>query len=262
MNTLELDQDHCIRCGRCVSVCPQRILGRHPNGGIGIPHGAMVRCIGCGHCVAVCPKSVLTLNHEPPAGLPLIEDAPLSDIQRDMLFKSRRSIRAYRDEPVSRELLLKALEEARYAPTASNSEQVEWLLVEGRDRLHDLGSRVADWMSGMTGRYRHVADAFRAGQDPILRGAPAIIFAHGGANVPWSALDCTAAISYLELALHSYGIGSCWSGFMLAAAGNGVDLGLPLPEGRKLCAGLMIGYPAVHYTRVPPRRPVRLTVVE
>ena len=54
----------------------------------------------------------------------------------------------------------------------------------------------------------------------------------------------------------------CWSGFVIAAASNGVDLGIPLPEGRKICGGLMIGYPAVQYARVPPRKPVRLTVIE
>ena len=238
MVSLELNQDHCIRCGRCISVCPQRILGRHTNGSVDVLHGALARCIRCGHCVAVCPKAALTLEHIAPSSLPLVEDAPLSDLQRDMLFKTRRSTRAYKDEPVDRNVLLKALEEARYAPTASNCEEVAWLLVEGRDRLHDLASRVADWMSTLTGKYSHVASAFRAGQDPILRGAPSLILAH------------------------SYGIGTCWSGFVIAAASNGVDLGIPLPEGRKICGGLMIGYPAVQYARVPPRKPVRLTVIE
>ena len=262
MVSLELNQDHCIRCGRCISVCPQRILGRHTNGSVDVLHGALARCIRCGHCVAVCPKAALTLEHIAPSSLPLVEDAPLSDLQRDMLFKTRRSTRAYKDAPVDRNVLLKALEEARYAPTASNCEEVAWLLVEGRDRLHDLASRVADWMSTLTGKYSHVASAFRAGQDPILRGAPSLILAHGDANMPWNALDCAAAVSYLELALHSYGIGTCWSGFVIAAASNGVDLGIPLPEGRKICGGLMIGYPAVQYARVPPRKPVRLTVIE
>ena len=223
------------------------------------PTGLWMSCTGLWPAAS---GAALTLEHIAPSSLPLVEDAPLSDLQRDMLFKTRRSTRAYKDEPVDRNVLLKALEEARYAPTASNCEEVAWLLVEGRDRLHDLASRVADWMSTLTGKYSHVASAFRAGQDPILRGAPSLILAHGDANMPWNALDCAAAVSYLELALHSYGIGTCWSGFVIAAASNGVDLGIPLPEGRKICGGLMIGYPAVQYARVPPRKPVRLTVIE
>lgn len=262
MTSLELDHDHCIRCGRCVSVCPQRILGRKANGAVDFSHGALARCIRCGHCVAVCPKGVLSLNHVSPASLPLIEDAPLSDAQRDMLFKARRSVRAYRDEPVPHDVLRKALEEARYAPTASNCEEVEWLLMEGRERLHALASRVAEWMASLPGRYQKVGEAFRAGQDPILRGAPAVIFALGDVGAQWNVFDCSAAVTYLELALHSYGVGCCWSGFVLAAAANGVDLDLPIPEDKKICAGLMIGYPALRYARIPPRKPVRLTLAD
>lgn len=261
MNTLELDQDHCIRCGRCISVCPQRILGRLPNGKVSLLQSALEHCIRCGHCVSVCPKAALTLNHIAPATLEQVQDAPLSDLQRDMLFKTCRSIRAYKDTPVDHELLKMALEEARYAPTASNTEQVEWLLIEGRERLHDLAARVVDWLGGLSGPYRHIADAFHAGKDPVLRGAPALLLAHASAVTPWSALDCAAAVSYLALSLHSFGIGSCWSGFVLAAASNGIDLGVPLPRGRKLCAGLMLGMPAVTYARIPPRKPVRLTIV-
>ncbi|MEI3479507.1 MAG: nitroreductase family protein [Bilophila sp.] len=85
-------------------------------------------------------------------------------------------------------------------------------------------------MATLPGRYQQVGEAFRSGHDPILRGAPGIIFALGHAATPWNALDCTAAVSYLELALHSYGVGSCWSGFVIAAANNGVDLGPPHPR--------------------------------
>ena len=206
MVSLELNQDHCIRCGRCISVCPQRILGRHTNGSVDVLHGALARCIRCGHCVAVCPKAALTLEHIAPSSLPLVEDAPLSDLQRDMLFKTRRSTRAYKDEPVDRNVLLKALEEARYAPTASNCEEVAWLLVEGRDRLHDLASRVADWMSTLTGKYSHVASAFRAGQDPILRTATPTCRGTLSTVPPPSAIwssPCTATASGLAGAVSS-----------------------------------------------------------
>lgn len=241
---------------------PQRILGRHTNGSVDVLHGALARCIRCGHCVAVCPKAALTLEHIAPSSLPLVEDAPLSDLQRDMLFKARRSTRAYKDEPVDRNVLLKALEGGpatrRRRPTVRKWRGCWWKAATGCTIWPPA------WRTGCRRLPENTAMWHRLSAPGRIRscGGPSLILAHGDANMPWNALDCAAAVSYLELALHSYGIGTCWSGFVIAAAGNGVDLGIPLPEGRKICGGLMIGYPAVQYARVPPRKPVRLTVIE
>lgn len=260
---LVLNQNLCIRCGRCTGVCPTQVMAKKPDGAVVVVQKALGNCIQCGQCVAACPKGALMLNGITPESLRRIEDAPLSTVQRDMLFKARRSVRMYKDTPVDHELLFSALEDARYAPTAGNSEDVEWILVEGRDKLRAIGARVAEWARHLTGaysKYAKVAQSFDAGLDPILRGAPALIFTHSPASSNWAVLDCTAAISYLELALHSRGIGTCWAGYVLAAASAGTDLGIPLPAGRTIHAGLMIGYPSSRFERIPPRKPVRLVM--
>lgn len=260
---LVLNQALCIRCGRCTGVCPTQVMAKKSDGAVIVVQKALGNCIQCGQCVAACPKGALMLNGIAPESLLKIEDAPLSAVQRDMLFKARRSVRMYKDEPVDHELLFSALEDARYAPTASNGEDVEWILVEGRDKLRAIGARVAEWARHLTGeysKYAKIAQSFDAGLDPILRGAPALILAHGPASSSWAALDCTAAISYLELALHSRGLGTCWAGYVLAAAASCTDLGVPLPAGRTIHAGLMIGYPSSRFERIPPRKPVRLVM--
>ena len=255
-----LDQDLCIRCGRCMRACPMQIFARPLHGPVLVAERNLPRCIDCGQCAACCPKAAITLNGLNPLSLERVVDAPLTDVQRSMLFKARRSVRAYKPEPVPHEVLRAALEDARYAPTAGNCEQVEWILVEGSERLRALGARVADWARKISGRYGLIAAAFDAGGDPILRGAPALLLAHGFADNPFAPQDCSAAVSYLELTLHSRGIGSCWAGFVLAAAAQGTDLGLPLPQGRAFFAGLMVGYPDFRFERLPPRKEVRLTV--
>ena len=261
MNTLELNAEACIRCGRCTGACPQQLIAKHHDGRVVVLKKAMHRCIGCGHCVACCPKGALSLNGVEPSTLAHVERAPLSELQREMLFKSRRSTRMYRDEPVPHELLRQALEAARYAPSATNTQDVAWMLIEGRDKLRAIGARVAAWAANLQAPYNQIADSFNSGRDPITRGAPALILAHTTTASPMGTLDCTAAVSYLELALHSLDLGSCWAGFIIAAASSGTDLGLPLPEGRSFRAGLMLGYPASRFVRLPPRKPVRLTIL-
>lgn len=258
MTSLVLKQQLCVQCGQCIKNCPQRILARKPDGTVVVVKKALERCIACGHCVACCTVGALTLNGIAPENLLPAETLDLSEAQRNALFANRRSIRLYKDQPVPPEVVSLALEKARYAPTASNSEQVEWILLGDKDKLHTLGAQVAEWMTTLEGRYRLVGEFFKAGHDPILRGAPALILAHGLSDSPWGAVDCTAAVSYLELALHSYGLGSCWAGFVIAAVNAGINLNVPLSENRKIYGGLMIGYPATHFIRVPPRKPVRL----
>lgn len=257
--SLTLNQNLCIQCGQCVKICPVSILSRRFERII-VKNNRLSTCLHCGHCVAVCPKSALTLDSINPDFLQKTEKLPLSNQQRAMLFKSRRSIRFYKEQPVSFDILTEALDEARYAPTARNTQQVEWILIEGKDKLHELSSKVADWARTIPGRYSKIATAFDAGYDPILRNAPTVIVAHAEQDSKWGIQDCTIAITYLELALHSRGLGSCWAGFVIAAATQGIDLGLPIPNGRKIYAGLMIGYPSIHFMWIPPRKPLCLTI--
>ena len=138
--------------------------------GRGCPARALARCIRCGHCVAVCPKVALTLEHIAPSSLPLIEDAPLSDLQRDMLFKTRRSTRAYKDDPVDRSVLLKRWKRPvtrRRHPTARKWRGCWWKAAT------DCTTSPRAWRTGCrrspenTAMWRRLSTP---GQDPILRG--------------------------------------------------------------------------------------------
>ncbi len=258
MNKIVLAQDRCVRCARCCKVCPAQVFEQSEYGKVDVSEQGMSRCIACGQCVAVCHRAAITLNDVNPLSLDRLENAPLTDVQRGMLFKARRSVRVYREEPLPFELVREALEDARYAPTATNAQEVEWILVEGRERLHDIAARVVRWAGTLGGPYARVTAAFEAGGDPVLRGAPGLILAHAPVSAHFAPQDCTAALTYLELSLHSRGAGTCWAGYVLAASHAGVNLGLPLPEGHIFLAGLMIGWPDLDFSRLPPRQPVRL----
>lgn len=63
-------------------------------------------------------------------------------------------------------------------------------------------------------------------------------------------------VGYLDLVLHSQGIGSCWAGFVLGVASSSPEIRkfFKLDDNRAIHAGIMCGYPAVHYRSVPPRK--------
>jgi nitroreductase len=54
------------------------------------------------------------------------------------LLRFRRSVRGFRNRPVSRELIEKILEAARWAPSAGNSQPWEFLVVENRKTIRNL----------------------------------------------------------------------------------------------------------------------------
>ena len=203
---------------------------------------------------------------------PPIDDALiLSEGQTDQFLRSRRSIRAYKAQDVDAELLTRLIETARYAPTGSNSQLVQWLIVPTRDKVVQLTDLAVDWMRSAIAGKNPMAEAYQMagivhawdnGIDIISRGAPALVITHGPETYPVMAIDSTIALSYLDLAAPSLGLGSCWAGFFMAAAGFWPPLAeaLSLPEGHKPFGAMMVGYPKYRYQRLPARNEAKVAI--
>ncbi len=56
--SLELNQEKCLACGGCVSLCPKDAL-EIKNGELTINHD---KCVKCGTCVKFCPVKALKIN--------------------------------------------------------------------------------------------------------------------------------------------------------------------------------------------------------
>ena len=256
---LDIDPARCVGCGCCARECPQYLLRIEEKKCV-VSDEDMARCHGCGHCLAVCPAGALVLDgiREPlPDCIPLRMTAE----GRAQLFQGRRSIRHYRQDPVPREVLEICLDMARYAPTGGNTQQVEWICADPPQMLRGVVVGLFRWVRGPGGFYARMADLFDQGHDSILRGAPGLVLAHAAAESRWAAHDCSIAASWLELALYSFGAGSCWAGLVISALRAGEDLGLGVPAGRRVEAALMYGYPAVRYLHLPRKEPLRLVYV-
>lgn len=271
MKLLEINEQTCTKDGRCAASCPAALIALSPGEYPRPIAGADEWCIRCGHCVAVCPTASLTHREMPVEKCPpLRKELLLSGEQCEQFLRARRSIRAYKKQPVPRETIRELIELARYAPTGRNSQCVEWLVLTDREELHRLSSLVADWMRWMLQNMAEYAVSmnmeralagWESGRDVFLRQAPVLVIAHADKDNRMAPAACTIALTYLELAATSRGLGGCWAGYLMAAATFFPPLGeaLPLPAGHQCFGALMLGYPKFDYQRLPLRLPPRIT---
>jgi nitroreductase len=208
---------------------------------------------------------------------PVKESLQPSKEQIHHLFRSRRSIRVYKEKPVDPELLQELIGMACAAPSAHNSQKVRWLVFGGRDKLDSLAERTVDWMRWVIKtmperaaelHFERRVKRWEDGVDGILRGAPVLIVAHGEKEIPvfppgfvpeldnvTVPLDYAIALSYLELAATGLGLGACWAGYVYKAANIFPPMheALGLPEGHQCFGAMMVGYPRYSYRRMPRR---------
>jgi nitroreductase/NAD-dependent dihydropyrimidine dehydrogenase PreA subunit len=266
MSVLTIDQKKCKRDGMCAKECPaQIIIVKEKDTFPTLMENSEENCINCGHCVTVCPHGALTLNTMSPADCPSIQRNLIPEAgQIKELLRARRSIRFYKNRVVAHNLLEELIKTARYAPTGSNKQQVQWIVFENPGEVKRLASMVIDWARLMLpltpdenmGRKmeRRIA-AWDKGTDTILRGAPHLIVVHSQADLPFAEADCVIALTYLELYAYTLGLSTCWAGYLTAAANFHEPLikALALPQGHRCFGAVMIGYPQYKYTRIPKR---------
>ena len=149
---IAIDESRCNLCGLCVPVCVRRILTK---GEKSILVADPSLCLECGHCKAVCPTDAPQLPgmNEQFQTAPLKEEIPgAADLFR--FFRRRRSLRVYRPDPVEKEKLKMLIEAGRYAPTGSNRQACEYLVVSGRKILDQVCALATQALQEEGGKFR------------------------------------------------------------------------------------------------------------
>jgi nitroreductase/NAD-dependent dihydropyrimidine dehydrogenase PreA subunit len=267
MAFLTIDETKCKRDGICAAECPRRIITQLDSKSFPqIAETDEAYCMSCGHCVAVCPHGALSVPGVDIEDCPdIIRDLALSWDQAKQFLRSRRSIRVFKDKAMDRETLEMLIETARYAPTASNAQNLHWTVIEGRDKLEALSQETINWMKGVIEAqpdspaayyFRPVVDRWKTGYDGILRTAQTLIVASAPKENANGLVDLSIALAYLELAALPLGVGTCWAGFLRGAMLATPELveSMGLPEGHTWFYPMMIGYPKFKYHRLPERK--------
>ena len=268
MVKLDVDSEKCVKCGTCSEVCTARIieLGDLPS----VSRENALLCMRCGQCEAICPHGALELIDPNLQGtIPNEIDFKGSPEQIGNYMRSRRSVRHYENETVDGEVLEEIMDIVRYAPSAGNGQPVKWMIVHDPVKVKKLAGHTIDWIKNMINEappdqdftgFNPFVDAWENGVDLILRGAPHVVIAYAkqDENNPMArfvSVDGTIALTHLDLALPSFGLGSCWAGGLTMALNEWPPLReeLELPEGHTFIGALMVGYPQYQYHNIPKR---------
>jgi nitroreductase len=156
----------------------------------------------------------------------------------------RRSIRAYRPEPVDRTLTGDLLWAAVQAPTPPHSGDEPWdfVVVEGVEPIDALGQRALQYARDHQPPGRPWTWADRPGFR-VFWGAPAVVLISAKHDNPDSRFDCCRAAQNLMLAAHVNGLGTCWVGAPMPwLESPGVAQELRLREGFDPAVAMVVGY--------------------
>ena len=287
---ITIDEQKCTLCGECVPVCVRKILQKG-EASVEIIDPAM--CLYCGHCKAVCPADAFQFSegNDQFLTVPSKEEIPSADPFFRFL-RSRRSLRIYQPRTVEKAKLKMLIEAGRYAPTGSNRQACEYVVVSGRKaldqvctlaigKLQEQGKELQKAIDQYSREkkplpeelasrqtlppvWERIAGKWKEGVDQLLHHAPALIIVHmkkGLATTP--EIDAAIASTQMVLLAETLGLGTCYIGFLIWAIESSKELKkfLAIPEDSKALVAFTVGYPKVEFLRFVARNPAKVNWV-
>ena len=164
------------------------------------------------------------------------------------LVKHRQSTRKYQPDPVPREDLLKCIEAARLAPSASNSQPWKFIVVDDPE----LKDKIAKLTYDKVIKFNKFAD--RAPAIVVITLEKAKTITRVGRAIKkkeWPLIDIGIAAENFCLQADEMGLGTCMIGWFYEKK---VKELLNIPEERSIALMISVGYPPEDYRIREKRR--------
>jgi nitroreductase len=167
-------------------------------------------------------------------------------MELDAIIKGRRSVRAYEEKPVPKDVVEAVLEAGVWAPTAMNRQPWRFIIIEDKSIINFISDEtkkaVREMMPSMSKRYETQQD-----RDWVCYNAPMLILICAEtdkANAQMDLLDSVLAAQNIFLKAYELGLGTCYMGYMsLLSRKPDVLRKAGVPEGYQLMVPLVLGYP-------------------
>lgn len=285
MIAIDIEKTSCIKCSKCVKVCPAHILTQESSmSEIGLQN--IHTCIVCGHCVAVCPTESVIHSEFPKQKVHTLNRESLPEPEQVLeLCRARRSNRAFLSSPVPEAYLKQIVEAAHLAPTASNGQEVSFTLVTNAELLKQiaeicigtfestvnkanspfvkpiLGLIAPEAKAGVP-HLEAVIKKHRNGSDAILRGAKAVLFFHTPTKSNFGRQDSNLAYQNASLMAESLGVSQFYTGYICISTelDKKQKLAKLLNINGKIHAGMALGMPAFKFPKYVDRKDIDINI--
>jgi nitroreductase len=169
------------------------------------------------------------------------------------LLEKRRSIRDFQDQKVPLKVVEEILRESTLAPSASNSQPCRFSIVNCKNTIKALSDEskanlLDDYAKDKTSLNPAYVDVLKDKNFNVFYNAPCVIFILGSKRVASLDVDCALAASYMMFSAVERGLGTCWINLGSNIRDPQSRALLAIPDGCRIVAPIIIGYPKV----IPP----------
>ena len=179
---------------------------------------------------------------------------------------TRRSIRFYQQRQIPLDDLQTILEAGSYAPSAMGTQSWNFLALQSPNALQKVNSAMRQALLSMpvtTDANPYLAALITKAQSEDANfqyGAPTLVIVSTPKDNPNAEKDTAIALSFMMLAAHSLGIGSCWlnqiPGFAYMPPICELFADLKIPDTHTVHGTLALGYAAEPAKQADPRKDV------
>lgn len=149
---------------------------------------------------------------------------------------TRRSIRSFREEAVPKDILEMILKAGRYAPSGHNMQTWHFTVLTRKEDIERL-----KLLTKETAKQNKVY--FYGFDNPAC-----VILVSNDERAPYGCQDCSAAVQNMQLAAHSYGLGSVWINALMTLRKKEPVKSLldefDVPENHTIWSCLALGFPS------------------
>jgi nitroreductase len=172
------------------------------------------------------------------------------------LMEQRRSIRDFLDQPVPGPLIGEIIQECCWAPSAANNQPWHFIVVLDKEMMRTLSDEAKkNIVAGIRKQPGSPVAAYLSQLEQpsfnVFHNAPALVFIVGNPKMPSLALDVSLAAAYFMFSATSRGLGTCWIGLGREIRDPELLAAIGLPDGFKIIAPIIVGYPR----QIPPAPP-------